>query len=154
MAVRDGERFLREAVDSVFAQSFRDFELVVIDDGSRDSTGELLEGLADSRMRLLRNAEPQGLAWSLNRALSTVSGEFVARMDADDICLPARLAKQVAFLSDRPNVAIAGSASVLIDSNGDRQGVWRMKERPLEVRWAALLQNPFIHPSVMIRRAA
>ena len=135
-------------------ETFEDFELIVVDDGSRDATEEMLGRVTDARLQVLQNPEPRGLAWSLNRALAGANGEFVARMDADDICLPTRLAKQVAFLSSSRNVAIAGAAAVVINDLGTAQGVWRMRERPLEVRWATLLHNPFIHPSVMIRHAA
>ncbi len=89
---------LRESVASVLAQSFRDFELLVVGDGSVDETASLLKEFSDARIRVLRNDENQGLVASLNRGLSEARGEWIARQDADDISHPMRLARQLEFV--------------------------------------------------------
>ena len=86
--------YLRESIDSILAQTYTDFELIIVDDASTDDSPAVLESYDDPRIRILYNEENLGLAKSLNRALDICRGEFVARMDSDDICLPERFEKQ------------------------------------------------------------
>ena len=95
MSVYNGERYLWEAVESILGQTFTDFEFIIIDDGSTDQTAKILRAIGDERVRIFFNEKNIGLAGSLNRGLGLARGEYVARMDADDISLPARLEKQV-----------------------------------------------------------
>ena len=117
MPVRDGERFLVEAVESVLEQTERDLELIVVDDGSTDSTPRLLAGVSDPRLRVLTQ-EPRGLAPALNVGCSEASAPVIARMDADDVALPDRLERQLAFLDAEPEVALLGGGIVLVDEQG------------------------------------
>jgi glycosyltransferase involved in cell wall biosynthesis len=119
MPVRDGERFLVEAVESVLAQTLADLELVVVDDGSTDRTPELLRelGARDGRVRLVTQA-PRGLTPALNAGCEAASAPFLARMDADDVALPDRLERQVAFLDAHPDVALVGGGIELVDEDG------------------------------------
>ena len=117
MPVRDGERFLVEAVESVLEQTERDLELIVVDDGSTDSTPRLLAGVSDPRLRVLTQ-EPRGLAPALNVGCSEASAPVIARMDADDVALPDRLERQLAFLDAHPEVALLGGGIVLVDEQG------------------------------------
>ena len=91
LAVHNGEPYLRTAIESVLRQTVTDLELLVVDDGSTDATPSVLAGIGDERLRVLRTAERQGLARSLNRGLDDARGKFVARLDADDVALPARI---------------------------------------------------------------
>src|ERR1700716_545696 len=120
MPVFNGGSYLAAAVESVLKQSFGDFELLAIDDGSTDQSVSVLSGFArsDGRIRLITQANA-GIVASLNRALGLARGEYVARMDADDVALPSRLAMQVAFLDGHPDVAVVGSAIRLIDADGN-----------------------------------
>ena len=119
LPVHDAEPFLAEAVESVLAQSFRDFELLAIDDGSRDASAAILGGFArrDRRVRVMHRPH-QGLIATLNEGLALARGELIARMDADDVALPQRLAKQLALLEREPAVVCVGGAFELIDAAG------------------------------------
>lgn len=98
MSVRNGEGYLREAIDSILNQTFSDFEFLIIDDGSTDSSVDIICSYADSRIRLVRNGKNIGLTCSLNKGVKLARGEYIARMDDDDIALAYRLEKQVEFL--------------------------------------------------------
>ena len=97
MSAHNEERYVRNAIDSILRQTFGDFEFVVIDDGSVDRTPEILRGYQDPRLRVHHQAN-QGQSVALNRGIRMASGSFIARMDADDVALPQRLEKEVAFL--------------------------------------------------------
>ena len=118
MSVFNGERFVRQAVDSILAQTLTSFEFVVVDDGSTDTTAEILESYSDPRLRLITQ-ERTGLIASLNRAIDGASGEYIARMDADDISLPQRLELQLERLEGNPGVALLGTQVEEIDEAGD-----------------------------------
>lgn len=154
MSVRDGAPYLHAAIECILQQTFRDFEFIIVDDGSTDSTPEILASVTDPRLRLLRNPEPCGLTASLNAGLALSRGQFIARQDADDISHPERLARQVAFLTAHPPIAVLGSQTFLADAAGRLTG---RKDLPLEHRsiwWAHLWDNALAHSSVMFRRAA
>ncbi len=152
MSVYNDAKYLPGAVDSILGQVFGDFEFVVIDDGSTDGSRAILERYCDPRLVLVRQ-EHEGLVRSLNRGLSVASGRYVARQDADDISLPSRLLKQVAFLEAHPDVALVGSAVDLID---DDMRVLRRHVYPTEhLELCSLLDkvvNPLPHSTIMFRR--
>ena len=152
LAVHDGERYLGAAVASALGQTSSDLELLVVDDASTDRTSEMLADVADARLRVIRNDERLGLAGSLNRGLDEARGEYIARLDADDVALPRRLEHQLARLRSSPRVGVLGSAVLEID-DGNRVG--RLHQMPTgagAVRWAALFSSPFFHPSVFVDR--
>lgn len=152
MAVYNGERYLREAIESVLAQTFTDFEFIIIDDGSTDASVSVINSYDDPRIRLLRNASNTGLTASLNKGLDAARGDYIARMDADDVCLPARLARQVAFMDAHTEVAASGTWAKDIDGEGR---ITTLRRAPvgqqLEDEFWRL--SPIIHPSAMIRAA-
>ncbi|MES4784836.1 MAG: hypothetical protein C4294_02340, partial [Nitrospiraceae bacterium] len=152
MSVFNNAGFVEGAVQSILQQTYKDFELLIIDDGSTDGTFEVLSTIQDSRIRLKRNGRNLGLTTSLRLGLEEARGQYVARMDADDIALPQRLEKQVAFLDANPKVGILGSACRELDVNGRELGLRRVPVSDLEIRWVSLLNNPFLHPTVMLRR--
>ena len=153
MSVHNDARFLPESVDSILAQTLADFEFVIVDDGSADGSGELLRRVRDPRVRLLRNPCNLGLTRSLNRGLVAAAGQFVARMDADDVAAPDRLARQAAFLREHPEVGIVGSSRWLIDETGREVARVPAVRDHLRILWKCLLGNPFTHPAVMLRKA-
>jgi len=109
LPVHNGERYLGDAIASVLAQTLTDFELVVVDDGSTDRTAEILSGVTDGRLRVIRNEKNAGIAAALNAGIRASQAEFLARMDADDICDPRRLERQAAYLEAHPEVSICGT---------------------------------------------
>jgi glycosyltransferase involved in cell wall biosynthesis len=152
MAVHNAANFVRDAVASVLAQSWRNLELVIVLDAPTDGSDRVLEEFTDARIRLLRNPRNLGQAASLRRALSETAGAYIARLDADDVALPRRLETQVAYLEAHPGVGLLGSACHVIDEAGRRTGTMSWPESDLEIRWRSLLGNPFGHPTVMLRR--
>jgi glycosyltransferase involved in cell wall biosynthesis len=154
MSVFNGERFLREAVDSLLGQTFREFELVVVDDGSNDGTAAILRSYKDRRIRTTRSPVNVGQPAGLNRGLASSAGTYVARLDADDVALPERLARQVAFLDARPDTAALGSAWIEIDENGRRGPVRLPPTDSIGIRWRLLFSNSFLHSSMLVRRSA
>ena len=152
MAVRDGERWLSEAIDSVLAQTFEDLEFVVIDDGSVDSTPQLLAKYVarDPRIRIVRQ-EPRGLVPALNRGLAEARASFTARLDADDVAASNRLELQVSYLKNHPDVALVGSWAEKIDARGHGNGQARPATGHNELVRVLAKSNPFLHSSVMFR---
>lgn len=153
LPVYNGEDYLQEAVDSILGQDFDDFELIAIDDGSRDGSGALLDRLTDPRVRVVHQ-ENRGLALTLNRGIELARGEYIARQDADDVSRPDRLSRQVAYLDAHPACALLGSWSTI---RADRQDTTRGHRHPCdngEVQIRLLFDSFFVHSSVMMRRAA
>ena len=157
MPVHNGRRYVADAVRSILAQTFRDFELIVIDDGSTDGSDEIVRDLAsaDARIRLVRQ-ENKGVTCSLNVGVAQARGTLIARMDADDLSWPERFEKQVRFLDSRPDHVLVGSRCRLIDPDGapicEKKDVplshEQIDQQLLEMRW------PIVHPAVMIRGSA
>ncbi|TAN51551.1 MAG: glycosyltransferase [Rhodospirillales bacterium] len=152
MAVRDGAAHLYETLASLQAQTLHDFELIVIDDGSKDETPALLDGWQDRRMVRLRNPEPLGLAAALNQGIGLARGEYIARQDADDLARPERLAVQAAFLDAHPDLVLLGSAYDVIGPGGDLLETQCQPEEDRDIRWQMLFHNAFCHSSAMLRR--
>ncbi|HVW35844.1 MAG TPA: glycosyltransferase [Pirellulales bacterium] len=156
MPVYNAERYVGEAVGSILAQTISDFEFIVVDDGSTDRSGELLSALAaaDRRIRLIRRPNT-GYLQALNEGLGYCSGEFVARMDADDVSLPERFERQIGYLREHPECLVVGSGMLRIDADGDPICEEPMPTAHEEIE-ARLLQGlgALPHPSAMIRREA
>ncbi|GAB3649048.1 glycosyltransferase family 2 protein [Ramlibacter alkalitolerans] len=145
-------RYVQEALASVLAQDFDDFELLVVDDGSTDETARLLEPLAqDPRVRLLRNERNMGLIATLHRAYAQCRAPLIARMDADDVCEPTRFRRQVEFLRAHPLVGIVGGA-IRFFGNIPQPNVFRFPQAHEGIRPAMLFYCPLAHPALMFRR--
>lgn len=153
MPVFNAAPFLAEACRSIFRQSFGDFEFLAVEDGSSDDSPALLDALAASepRLRVIRQGR-QGLVPALNRGLAEARAPLVARMDADDISAPERLARQVAHLDRHPGVVALGTGWRLLDGAGRERGRRVPPTRPEEVRAALARRNCLAHPAVMLRR--
>jgi glycosyltransferase involved in cell wall biosynthesis len=151
MAVHNGGPFVDEAVASVLGQSDGDLELIVVDDGSTDDTPDRLAAVVDARLHVHRQART-GLTRALNRALALSGAALVARLDADDVALPERLARQRAFLAAHPEVGLLGTAARERDPAGALVRVVRPPVDDAALRRALIRANPFVHSSVMVRR--
>jgi glycosyltransferase involved in cell wall biosynthesis len=150
MPVRDGERFLREALDSTLVQTLADFELIVVDDGSSDATPEILTEAAQRDPRLRAQwQEPGGLTVAINAGCALAQAPLIARMDADDVMLPDRLERQVAYLHANPDVALLGGGVVLVDETGNE-----IDREPGRAQLDFLARNELTHATVMMRAEA
>ncbi|MBD2362800.1 glycosyltransferase [Anabaena minutissima FACHB-250] len=152
MPVYNGEIYLREAIDSILDQTFQDFEFLIINDGSTDSTREIICSYDDPRIRLIDNDCNLGLTRSLNKGLKLAEGEFIARQDADDVSEPERLAKQVAFLETHPEVALVGTWYKDIDPQGKLIEKRNLPCNSTQIRWEILFYCPFVHSAVMFHK--
>jgi glycosyltransferase involved in cell wall biosynthesis len=150
MPTYNNGRFLGEAVESIRLQSFSDLEFIIVDDASTDGSRHLLEAHAreDPRIRVLRNDRNRGIVHSLNKGLSVCRGDYVARMDGDDIALPARIERQIAVLDENPGIVVLGGAISYIDGKGHDMGIVRRSG----VKRSLLARNPLLHPTVIFRR--
>jgi glycosyltransferase involved in cell wall biosynthesis len=150
---RDGERFLDAALDGLAAQTYRDFEVIAVDDGSSDGTAARFEAFAarHPRVRPLRTTGI-GLAAALAHAAQHARGELLARHDDDDRSLPERFARQVGYLDAHPEVGVLGTAADVIDAEGRRLSSYPVPLSPGAIRAAARRVPPFVHGSVMMRR--
>ena len=156
MSVFDGQDFLASSIDSVLRQTYTDFEFVIVDDGSRDSSPAILDDYAhrDSRIRVIHRRN-QGLAASLNFAIEQSSNELIVRMDSDDLMLPARLQRQVEFMNRHACVSVACSFTELIDRDGRKIATSRpivdvdRGRRERDPKWFVEI----VHPSVIMRRS-
>lgn len=150
MPVHNGAAYLRESAESILGQTFRDFEFLVVDDASTDHSVSILESLNDPRIRILRSAERLRFSGALNLGLDQARGSWIARMDADDIALPHRLACQRDFLKTHPDVGLCGARAIAF---GMRRGpFFRPPLTHEEIRGYVLFDSPFVHPTVMMRR--
>ena len=150
----NAERYLCEAIASILSQTFRNFELIIVDDGSADNTRSIIEDFAkkDLRIRPLFNERNRGVVESLNRAIDAAKGKYIARMDHDDISMPERLETQIRFLEEHPEISAVGSNVILIDDKGDTIGIRRLPETSEEIAQFLVLGNQLVHPTVMLRR--
>jgi glycosyltransferase involved in cell wall biosynthesis len=152
MSVYNGERYLREAIESILNQTFADFEFLIVNDGSTDASQSIIAAYDDPRIRLVNNPTNIGLAKSLNRGMRLAKGMFVARQDADDISEPERLERQTKFLQDNPQIALVGSWYREIEANGRLRDQVRLPADQTELQWALLFYCPFVHSGVMLRK--
>ncbi|WFB35664.1 glycosyltransferase [Kiritimatiellota bacterium B12222] len=141
---------LKETLDSLLTQSFSDFELLVVDDGSTDQSSEILAACTDSRLRVLKNPERLRLAGALNRGMREARGELIARMDADDLAHPERLASQVAYLDAHPEIVLCGTWTRHFGSKVKKQERYPVGHDA--IRAFVLFNCPFAHPTVMFRK--
>jgi len=153
MPVYNGELHVGEAIESVLVQSFADFELLIVNDGSTDGTGEIVGSYTDPRVVIVENAENRGLGRSLNVGVGLARGELLARLDADDVSHPERLARQVALMDSQPLVAMV--ATWFTETNSEGRVVIRgtPPADPTAMRWSLLFHCPIIHSTVMLRRS-
>lgn len=154
MAAKNVEKYISEAIDSVINQTYKNWELIIVDDGSNDTTLSIINDYTknDSRIKIIHNEKSVGQAFARNTAVKNSSGDFLAILDADDIAMPDRITEQVHFLENNPNVSAIGGHAEIIDDNGKSLGIKRKALNIDAIRFSLLLQNQFIHSTMMIRR--
>lgn len=151
MPAYNAEKYIGEAIDSILAQTFVDFEFIILNDCSTDRTEEIILSYCDPRIVYLKNEKNLGVAATLNRGLDLACGEYIARMDADDISLPERFAKQVAYLDKHGSTAVLGTALELFDENGVISSRWSSVDAK-QMKVDLFFSCGLAHPSVMMRR--
>lgn len=152
LPVYNGEKFLKEAIDSVLCQSFTSFELLIIDDGSTDDSCNIVLGYHDSRIRFLRNEKNIGLINTLNKGLEIAKGNYLARIDADDYMHPTRLEQQVHFLDANKDYVLVGSSVQLVRDGIEIEGdILKYYSDHDDIVFSMSFYCPFIHPSIMLR---
>jgi glycosyltransferase involved in cell wall biosynthesis len=153
MPVYNAAAYLEEAVRSILGQTFRDFEFIIINDGSTDATASILKRYAglDSRIRLYHQ-ENQGMMSALNRGCQLARGQYIARMDADDVSLPQRLQRQLEYLEGHPEIGIVGTWIFNIDESGSVRGTWCPPTNPKLLKWTNFFGVCVSHSTVLMRR--
>ncbi len=151
MPVYNAEKHLREAMDSILQQSHQNLEFVIVNDGSTDGSEAIILSYKDPRIRLLVNPENKGLIYSLNHGIAACKGTYIARMDADDTCMPERLAEQVAFMEQHPEVGVCGCDYTQFSDSGEQS--FRALSVHDEILSQMIFNSSVVHPSLMLRRS-
>lgn len=153
--VYNAEKYLKECIDSILTQTFTDFELLLIDDGSNDGSAAVIAAIADPRIRYVKNEKNMGIARTRNRGLELARGEYIAFIDSDDICVPQRLEKQVAFLDANPQVGICGGwiQEIYPDGTLIKGELRQYPAGDAEIREMMYWNCPLWNPSVTMRKA-
>lgn len=149
LPVYNGEQYIYSAIQSILTQTYKQFELVVLDDGSTDRTKHIVEGIKDSRLILKSGAENKGLVFRLNEGMKMTQGKYIVRMDADDISLPDRFSQLLDFMERNREVGICGSY-VKVFGNLEKR-TWKMPLTDKAIKAALPFRTPFVHPSVIMR---
>jgi glycosyltransferase EpsE len=150
MGVYNSEKTIVECIESVIEQTYKNWEFIICDDGSTDSSFDLINKYAekDRRIKLIKNDMNRGLPYTLNHCIANSTGVYLLRQDADDIMVNDRIEKQVTFMRNNPQYSVVGSSMYLFDENG----IWGMRSRPMMPDKKAFLKgNPFWHPTVMMK---
>ncbi len=151
MPVYNAEQYLSQALDSIVSQSFEDWELILINDGSTDRSESIIMDYDDERIFYIKNPVNLKLIKTLNKGIDYCGGQYIARMDADDICHPDRLKRQVEFLDSHPQVLMCGTAATVIDNSRKKTGNIHNLTSDDYLQINLMFSPSFIHPSMMIR---
>jgi len=154
MPVYNGARFLQESIESILDQTFKDFEFLIVNDGSTDQSEEIIRKYAhiDDRIHLITNPENLGIAEATNTGIAHALGEYIALMDQDDISMPERLEKQVVFLDTHPEISVVGANSIRLDENGEQYYRQDVLETPGLIRWGLLFRDQIQNPTALMTR--
>lgn len=147
----NAELYIKESIDSILAQTFTNFELIVLNDGSTDKTEDIILSYQDNRIVYVKNEQNLGLIRTLNKGIALAKGKYIARMDADDISFPNRFAKQVGFLEEHPDYVICGTSAYRFNEDFSHKKVFNVPIDDENIRVRLFFNNAFIHPSVMFR---
>ncbi len=147
MPVYNGEAFIAEAIDSILAQTFTDFNFYIINDGSTDDTVKIVESYKDERIRLFSLDENSGISTALNEGIKLIEEPYIARMDADDIAVPDRLKLQVSFMDENTNICVSGGNLKIIA----KEEIWRYPIAHEDIVSAMLFNNAMAHNAVIMR---
>ncbi len=151
LPVYNAQEFLREAIESILNQSFKNFELIIINDGSTDHSEEIICSFDDKRIVYVKNETNLKLIETLNKGIQLCKGKYIARMDADDISMPDRLEKQYRFMESNPSVGLCGTWAKVINEKGEETGRIKNFTQNADLKIHLLFSVPFVHPTVMMK---
>jgi len=154
MSVYNGQKYLRQAIESILNQTFKDFEFIIINDDSTDSSLEIIQSCTDPRIKLINNQTNLGLTKSLNIGIKQAQGKYIARLDADDISLTNRLAEQYEYLKKHPDITIIGSDVELIDENNKTICQRQLIHNPDQIKFGLIFYNQLMHSSIFFKKSA
>ncbi len=153
MPVWNGEKYVGEAIRSILRQTLQEFELIVVDDGSTDETGNIVQGFADERIRIISEGYNSGIPRARNKGASLAKAEYLANMDSDDFSLPDRLERQVRFLDANPSVGVVGTQMKIIDAESRPAGEYAVPCSHAAIAWTLAYGRAMANPTVMMRSA-
>lgn len=151
LPVKNGSDYISGAIDSLLSQTFSNFELIVIDDGSTDQTAQIVKGYSDPRITLV-SQENQGVSKATNRGFAMARGKYITRHDHDDLSLPTRIEKQVQFLENHPQCYFVGTWAQIWEGNNPTYRIHRHPTKPAEIAFFLLFNSPFVHTSCLYRK--
>ncbi len=151
MPVYNAEKYVSQAIESTLNQTFRRFELLMIDDASTDNSLKIMRLYQDSRIKILENDKNLGVVATRNRGIRAAQGKYIAIMDADDLMKPQRLEKQVDILCKYPEIGLVSSSAEIINAKNEVVGAWNLCDTPENIPYILLFRNFFVHSSLMIR---
>lgn len=154
MPVFNCAKYIQQTIDSILSQTFKDFEVIIVNDGSTDNTGLIIKKNEDKRLKVINNKKNMGVTKSLNLALQNAKGEFIARCDGDDINTRKRFSIQVEFLSKNSDIILVGSNARIINEKGENIGYCLMPKTDQQIKRMLWMKNPFVHSTVMFKRKA
>lgn len=150
MPVYNSERYLKESIESILNQTFKNFEFIIIDDGSTDKSIQIIKNYKDSRIVIIRHKKNKGLVKSLNEGIKKAKGKYVARMDADDISTKDRLYKQINYLENNKKTDLVGSWAKVF---GKKSFTWKTEAKSSQIKARLLFESSIIHPSIMAKKS-
>ena len=152
MSAHNAEKYIREAIESILNQTLRDLEFIIIDDNSGDSTLKIIKEYNDARIKIIENKTNLGLTKSLNLGLKMAQGEYIARIDADDVSTNTRLEEEFKFMNQFPDVAVIGSWAEIINEKSEKVFVEQRECDVDIIKWTQILKNQIIHSSAFFRK--
>jgi len=150
MPIYNGELYLKEAIESILNQTFTDFEFIIINDGSSDGSEAIILSYDDTRIRYVKNESNLKISQTLNKGVALAKGQYIARMDADDISYSERFERQVMFMTSNPDVGVCGT---WLETFGAREEVWEYPVKHEEIKAQLLLNSALAHPSVLVKKS-
>jgi len=153
MPAYNAEKYLDESINSILGQTFRDFEFIIINDGSKDNSLKLIRKYKkkDKRIIVLNNKSNLGIAKTRTKGIGIAKGKYIATFDADDVSLPRRLEIQFNYLEKHPDIFLIGGSAILVDDNGNKMGVFKKFNNPKKLKKRLLKTNPIVNSSTMFR---
>ncbi len=153
LSTYNDEKTIKESVESILTQTYKNFELIVINDASNDKTSQILKSVKDKKVKTISNKKKQGLTKCLNQGLKKAQGKFIARMDADDIALPQRLKAQLEYFEKNSKIVLCGTWAQLINKQGRKIKVKKLPISPAKIKRKVIKFNPFIHSTIMFKKS-